>query len=130
MHKTILIMLLAVVSSSAMAEWVVIGTDEKTTYYVYSSSIRKSGNKVKMWVLFDYRMVRNDNPYILSKSAKSQQEYDCKEEKSRVLFYSHYTENMGQGDSRTVEKRILPADWDPIMPESMGESFWKYACGK
>ncbi len=52
MHKAILMILLAVVSSSVMAEWILYGYGNKKeveiTVYADPATIRKSGNTVKM----------------------------------------------------------------------------------
>lgn len=55
MHKAILMILLAVVSSSAVAEWVQFGGNETITIYVDPATIHKAGNMVKMWFLYDRR---------------------------------------------------------------------------
>ena len=57
MHKAILMMLLAVVSSSAMAEWTVVNENKEFIQYADLATIRKLGNKVKMWGLNDYKNV-------------------------------------------------------------------------
>ncbi|MCH6585257.1 MAG: hypothetical protein IH810_05440, partial [Proteobacteria bacterium] len=56
MHKVILMILLAVVSSSAMAEWVEVAESEAGTFIAYaeSATIQKTDNIVNMWVLIDY----------------------------------------------------------------------------
>jgi hypothetical protein len=54
MHKTILMILLVVISSSEMAEWVFVTETEEedfSTFYADPVTIRKSGNNVKMCVL-------------------------------------------------------------------------------
>ena len=58
MKKLLLTLMLSVVSSSAMAEWVAIGTSADGTFYVDPATIRKSGNKVKMWRLIDFNSVQ------------------------------------------------------------------------
>jgi hypothetical protein len=50
MKKLLLTLVLAVVSSSAMAEWVGVGKKENFFSYVDSATIRKLGNMVKIWV--------------------------------------------------------------------------------
>ena len=75
MHKVILMMLLAVVSSSAMAKWVKVSEDKLVAAYADPTTIRKSGNKVKMWVLWDYFTAQEvvSKPYM---SARIQNECD------------------------------------------------------
>jgi len=76
MHKAILIMLLAVVSSSAMAEWVKVSEDKLVTAYADPTTIRKLGDKVKMWALWDYSTAQEDDskPHM---STRVQKEFNC-----------------------------------------------------
>ena len=55
MKKLLLILLLAVVTSSAMAEWVEFTEDDEETLTVYADpdTIQKTGNIVKMWSLIN-----------------------------------------------------------------------------
>ncbi len=122
--------MLAVVSSSAIAEWVEIGeTDEKTaeayatTFYADPDTIRKIGNRVKMWSLGDYKITREEFGVT---SSKSQDEYDCKEKKKRVLFISFYSGHMGKGESLFILNER--GDWKPTSPGSADEAISKFAC--
>jgi len=129
MNKLILAMLLAVVSSSAVAEWVGAGSssDETVTAYADPATIRKAGNMVTMWVLFDYKTAQaGDGKEYLS--AKMQSEYDCKEEQWRMPHASFHSGNMGEGV--IVENASYPGKWSPVPPGSTTETLWKIACGK
>jgi hypothetical protein len=126
--KTILMMLLAVVSSSAAAEWVKVSENEAATTYADPTTISKAGNMVKMWRLIDLRKavsIASDKPFI---SSKGQEEYDCKEEQSRVLALTFHSENMGGGE--VVHSEANPTDWAPVRAGSIGETLWKFGCGK
>jgi len=127
MHKVILMMLLAVVSSSAMAEWTAANEDKKSILYVDLATIRKSGNKVKMLLLNDYKSVQEvaGDKFL---STKSQWEYECKEEQQRQLFVQPFSGYGGRG--QPITWHIKPGEWQPVMPQSVGEIMWKIACGK
>ncbi len=126
MHKAILVILLAVVSSSAMAEWVEIGTTNKSTVYADPTTIRKSGNKVKMWALWDYSTAQegDSKPYM---SVRIQNEYNCKEETDRQIYATTFSGNMAGG--HTINRQG-GKKWEPIAPRTFGETLWKFACGK
>jgi hypothetical protein len=81
MRKTIFLMLLAVVSSSAAAEWVEVSKSETVTVYADPATIRKAGDMVKMWTLSDYK-----TPDDVHRSRVYQHEYDCKEWQIRLLL--------------------------------------------
>ena len=123
--RVILMLLLIVVSSSAMAEWVEIGEDKEETYTVYADpdTILKTGNIVKMWSLLDYRMDK-DNGVT---SVRGKGEHDCKEKKSRIPFVVSYSEHMGGGE--TVETHIEPEpSWQQPPAGSVAEAVLEFAC--
>ena len=127
MRKPIATMLLAAVSSSAMAEWVQVSGTESNTVYADPATIHIAGNTVKMWNLFDLRTARllDKQPYM---SMKRQVEYDCKEERSRLLSFSGHSDNMAGGE--VVFSDSDPHNWEPVSPGSGNETLWKIACGK
>ncbi len=90
-------LLLAVVSSNAMAEWVKVGEIEDTRFYFNHSTIHKEGDKVKMWALMDYKTAKQAIDGKLYLSDMSQEEYDCKKVLRRTLYLSTYSKNMRRG---------------------------------
>ncbi|MCH6585246.1 MAG: hypothetical protein IH810_05385 [Proteobacteria bacterium] len=126
MHKAILMMLLAAVSSSAMAEWVKVSEDKLVTAYADPTTIRKLGDKVKMWVMWDHLTAKvvNSKPHM---STRVQKEFNCKEETTRQIYASAFTDNMGRGDLINNEGG---REWEPVAPRIHDEALWKFACGK
>ena len=120
-------MLLAVVSSSAAAEWVAVGRNETDTLYADPATIRRAGNMVKMWILFDYKTPRDvdNNRY---RSTREQIEVDCNEERERTLAASYHAGNMAKGE--VIHVSSGPDEWHPVAPGSAAEVMWKFACGK
>jgi hypothetical protein len=128
MRKAILMMLLAVVSSSAAAEWVAVGVTESSTVYADAATLAKAGDKVRMWHLVDFNSVQakaTGRRYI---SEKLQYEYDCKEERARLLSFLSHTGNMGGG--AMVEGDWHPQKWEPVTQGSVIDYLRKFACGK
>ena len=126
MHKVILMMLLAVVSSSAMAKWVKVDEDKLVTAYADPTTIRKNGDKVKMWALWDYSTAQEggSKPYM---SVRIQNEYNCKEETIRQIFATTFSGNMAGGHT------INSQGGRPGLPVSQctpTELLWTFACGK
>ena len=129
MRKAILMMLLAVVSSSAAAEWVEVVKLEAGSLYVDPATIRSDGNLVRIGTLYDLNTPvfdqTNGKPYV---SQKLQSEIDCKEKLWRMLEYSWYTGKMGEG--QMVENFSDSYKLKPIPSGSAAEIMWKLACGK
>jgi hypothetical protein len=146
MMKIFLIMLLLLVSSSAMAEWVEVTavrsqeSPEIQTAYTDPATIHKSGNLVKMLVLVDHQSglskgveSKLDTIFFrskgdITKSWKVEDEFDCKDNRLRMRSYIAYSEHMGSGE--IVPNDVVTNQWEPVIPGSIGEALWKYACGK
>ena len=130
MKPLLLGLMLLVTAGAAIAEWTIAGFSDEADKYVDIATIRRNGNLVKMWDLADFKtkMVRTDtgDTYL---SSKMQSEYDCKEEKVRILAFNWFSGQMGSG--KVVYLDHDPSDkWSPISPGSVNEILWKIACGK
>ena len=128
--KILIAVLLAAFSTNVMAEWTMVSGDDYQTAYADLSTIRKSGNRVKMWTLLDYKVVHtsktNGARYL---SAVAQMEYDCKEETARLSALIWYSKSMSQGEV-VYSSGAMPEDFNPMPPGSVGEILFKIACGK
>ncbi len=129
--KAIAIMLGIFLCGTAQAEWVEVDTSRRVglTTYADPTTIRKSGNKVEMWVLYDYKTARTNarKPYM---SIKGQWRYNCKEEQQQPIYEILLSENMGKGEviGKAIYKESVK--WLPVSPESIGMVYWKFACRK
>lgn len=128
MRKVILMVMLAAVSSNAMADWVRVNQDEEMTVYAHPSSIRNKSSKVKMWSLYDYQLEKVLPSGKSYQSMKVQEEYDCKREETRTLGISFHAGNMSAGE--VIFTGSKAQGWKSVSPETAQESLFKYACGK
>ena len=126
MKRLLMGLMLLVTAGAASAEWTIAGGNDEFVQYVDRATIRRNGNLVKMWDLMDNKTVQTDagDSHL---SSKAQQEYDCKEEKSRTLAFTWFGGQMGSG--KVVFSNSDPGKWRPIEPGSIGETLWKIACG-
>ena len=126
MHKIFLMILLAVVSSSAMAEWVkvttsIIGISGDLTAYADPVIVPKYSDRVKMWEMYDSRRSNLSNT-----SSKKRVEYDCKKGQFRQLQATYYSEGMGRG---TVLMSVSDSgQWEPVLHGTVNREMWKFAC--
>ena len=130
MKKLLLTLVLVLISTGTMAEWTKIGEgDNKGGYTTYAdlASIRKAGNRVKMWTLFDYKVEQKASGVNFS-SKKIRREYDCKGEHIRVLAFKLFSWNMERG--KLVRTYNQPQKWEEVQPKTMNETEWKVACNK
>jgi len=129
MRKTVLIVLLAVASNAALAEWREIGGNDNYTVYVNPKINLKGGKVAKMWHLFDYKAMRSSNCHIDYISSIMQYEYDCKHRQFRSAYLSAHSEHMGQGEGSIVQSSPYPDKWEPVVTGSFGEKLFNMACG-
>ncbi|MDE2309845.1 MAG: hypothetical protein KGL01_03330 [Betaproteobacteria bacterium] len=127
MRKVTLMMLLVVVSNSALAEWISVASNKNTTIYVDPATVQRKGNMATMWHMTDYKTPSKDmgEEYL---STKDQNEYDCKEVKVRRRASSQHSKNMGGG--KVVYSDTYTTRWKPVPPDSGIEILWKFACLK
>jgi hypothetical protein len=121
----ILLLIVLLISTNAMAEWVEIGKSKNFIVYVDPATIRKSGNMVKIWSLHDYKTAQGSIPYM---SSRLEREHDCIEKRGKQLFLAFYSKNMGRGGS--IWKDTESRNWLPVASGTIKEVVWKYACGK
>jgi len=129
MLKAFSIAFLLFASQSALAAWEVIHGDDATTIYADLSTIRRAGNTAKMWHLTDYKSAQvpyGGTRYMYS-SSKFYNEYGCKDRRVRVLSFSWYSANMGEG--KVVYGTSKPGQWEPVMSETVRQELWQLACG-
>ena len=132
MNKLVITLALTLINSSAVAaEWMQIpnASDNAFNLHLNMEEVTNSGNKAKMWVMYDStsaQALASGEKYL---SVKMLNEYDCKEIKSRTIFYSWHSENMGAGISIST-KDSPKAKWKPIPPRSDGKISQRIACLK
>jgi hypothetical protein len=122
-----LITLLLLSSGPAYAEWLELSGDHRVTVYTDATTIRRTGDLVRMWELVNFQTLQaSRNPYF---SLKAVREYDCTLEQSRIIGLYSYSGQMGTSEmvGSHLEDEVK---WEPVMPGSLGQDLWKIACGK
>jgi hypothetical protein len=127
MTRLLLIIFLFLSSAPAYAEWVEVGITDEATVYADPDTIRRKGDLVKMWYLHDFKTTQT----VLKKSylsSRSQDEYDCTEDRHRALASTSFSGNMGSGKVRSSYS--IKGKWEPVPPGTMTQTLWKVACDK
>ena len=128
MKKLLITLTLTFISTLASAEWTRIGESANEggyTAYADLTSARKAGGRVKMWVLYDYKIEQKASGANFS-SKKIRREYNCREEGIRTLAFSLFSWNMEKGE--LLRSYNQPQKWERVRPESMDELEWNAAC--
>ena len=125
-----LIILLLLGSGLAYAEWVSIFlTKMEGGYDVYADpdTIRRDGNLVKKWILYDYKTLQLVMG-VAHLSDSVQLEANCTEKLQRRLGYRWWSGNMGNGN--VVFSYSAEGNWIPVGPGTVGHTVWSFACSK
>ena len=114
------------------AEWVDVGgkvEEGLTVYTVYvdPDTIRRNGDVVTLWALFDYKTIQSivGGPWL---SSKARREYDCVEVRVRLLGFTTFSGNMGSGEA--VYSNSDESKWEPVAPDSLDRNLWEVACSR
>ena len=129
MKRLLLITLLLLNSGPVYAEWVLTsGNDDAgLTVYIDPDTISRKGNLAKVWQLYDYKTVQTVAGDSLL-SIKRYNEYDCTEERTRMLGYTWFSGNMGSGT--VVYSTPDEQQWEPVVQGSINRALWRVACRK
>jgi hypothetical protein len=131
MRETFLMILLVVVSNSAAADWIKLGsvpTNGGFDFYADPATAVKAQDLAKMWTLSDFKIEQTRSSGFRYLSARSQYEFDCKIGRSRVIALVTYSGNMASGVS--VDSGMSTREWKPVMPGGIEETSLKLACGR
>jgi hypothetical protein len=126
MTRGILLVLLAVASSNAAADWIMASESAAAVVYVDPATILRTDNRVTLLELTDYRAVPDPgHPY---QSAKRSYQFDCVEGALRTLSIVTFAGKMGGGGIVLVINE--PTPWLLFVPGSVGEILWRIACSR
>ena len=128
MKMVLRVLCIAAASSASQAAWVEIGANETGTFYVDPPTTQRTGDIVKMWYLVDFKRSQIDTNTKSFLSSKDQSEYDCKQERTRTLYYNNYSEKMGNG--KIIFTLKDPLQWRPTGSGTIAADLLKIACGK
>ena len=117
------------ISAAALAQvWLETSKNDKYTAYASPSTMKREGNIVRMWSMFDYKTPQPDAGGKQFLSAKRHFEYDCKEQRVRALAVSSYAQKEGKGDPYSSFN--VKDEWKTVAPETADEFLLRFACKK
>ena len=127
--KRLTLLLLLMISTNVSAEWTMVdkSSNGDTTAYVDSETIKRKGNKVKMWSMYNFKTIQEVAGYRYL-SSMTRYEYDCEEETRRQLDFYWYSGNMRQSEI-VVSQTNIKDESTSVIPGSIDVSFLKVACG-
>jgi len=112
-------------TSNAGPNWVLVseGTNGSKTY-VDPSTIRRDGNLRRHWEYADYASRQPSG----DKSTRSFYETDCREERTRLIEITGFSESMLQGRITGTERGA--GKWDQVAPRTVAEVVMRFVCAR
>jgi hypothetical protein len=110
----------------ARADWHPVTRTAAFVGYSDASTVHRSGGRVQIWEMKDYRLPQptsSGRPYL---SSKILSEYDCANQQTRFLSLAFYSENRGYGDVVSVYEQSFP--WSVVAPGTIARHFLDFAC--
>lgn len=125
MKRLLLSLAIATLSAGAAAQWTPVMVDEMVITYIDRNTQRGKGGLVRMWWLMDYQLVQitHEKGYF---SRLHQSEFDCKNQRQRMLSVALLSERMGHG--QTVFEDPVPRRWEVVRDGSFQDALFDIAC--
>lgn len=110
---------------SSREDWYKIGDSAPMTHYANVSSIRLDGSIAAIWLLLDYKALQRESSGAFM-SDEMLAEFDCKENKTRLVAANARAENMAAGAVVSCDSKAY--QWRPVRRGTVEEAAAKIAC--
>jgi hypothetical protein len=115
-------------TDTAQQQWTLLGSSAANggmDVYVAPASIRRSGDRARMFDLFDFktRQVIDGKAFL---SARNEYEYDCARPRQRMLATTGFSGRMGKGTVVEASDGALP--WEAVGSSGPAYEHWQVAC--
>jgi hypothetical protein len=122
-----LLTLLMLFAPPAWADWdFVVETESGTQVFIDFQTVRKEGNRVKVWQLTNYLKPQKIPSGLEIFSLRTRYEFDCKDETSRMLAITAFPEQYAKGKELGHEGESNK--WEHIAPRSTHSEVLKKVC--
>jgi hypothetical protein len=114
--------------SSGGWEFRTVADDGSWAAFSTTHQLKRSSKTVTVWLRQEFAEQQRDpngDPYL---SVVQQVEYDCAKVRARPLLVMYYSDNNIKGNSQSEEADPKQAPWDSIVPGTLSESNFQWAC--
>lgn len=108
-------------SASVAAEWLKVGQTENYDLFIDPDTISSDGDLRKSWEIRNLKMQSR-----AGESDQYRMEYDCKEEKSRTLYWSVHSGHFALGE--LTKLGLETSYWNPIRRYTIDWDLLKLVC--
>jgi hypothetical protein len=120
-HVTLFVLLLSL-AVPARAEWTRVGETDDAFVYVDMDTVRREGDLGRLWQVHELKKKAEDG----ASSRRALTQYDCKDERVRVLQSSRHSAPKATGT--TVRTFSGPSAWEYIAPNTMAMHLMQLVC--
>jgi len=129
MKTLLLILSLLLITTNAYAKWIFYGENVDGTVYLYDkSTVKRNGDKVRVWAYLNYSPDNKDAKSFNTKSTRALEEIDCVNETRKTLSLYSFTEQDLKGDMRELTNPNPIMDY--IVPNSTLATLMQLVCKK
>jgi hypothetical protein len=118
-----LVLLLMTFAVPTRAEWVKYDERPVASSYYDPATVKKGGNMLRVWV-FTNLWARVDGQW----SRRALLEFDCKEERNRILQQTSFSGPMMSGEIDSKYSFVHPGKWKDISPGSPRATLQSIVC--
>ncbi|MFZ9296696.1 MAG: surface-adhesin E family protein [Hylemonella sp.] len=120
LFTTLLTLLLS--SGGAWAQWFKVAETSDVVFYIDIETVQKEGDRRRVWTIQDLKEMYSDGEL----SMRAREEFDCKEDRSRLLSLTTHSGPMATGT--TLWKTSDPREWNDIPPDTPARIILKIIC--
>ncbi len=128
MKQLFFVALMLLSSGPAYAEWVVIDTFEDETIYMDLDTIHRKEDLAEISVISDFNAAKHLQDGSRYRSARLLHQYNCIEQRFRLLAVTLFAGNMGNG--AMLDALAKEGTWHPIHSDNVSRQLMELACPK
>ena len=125
--KKLLITFLFLFSTNAYCDWFKVTESDTAITFIDDSKITKKDKFIRAWTLTNFLNPVKFDDGTIYQSYVSFMEFDCREDKSRILSSTVYKDEMGKGKTLFTSNEV--SKWNFSPPKSVGDFLIQFACG-
>jgi hypothetical protein len=91
---------------------------------------KRSGKMITLWLRQEYPEAQHSSGGDLFLSNVEKVQFDCGNDRQRVLLVIYYSENNIAGSQQQEENDPKHAPWEAVVPGTQSDSVFQWACSK
>ena len=107
-----------------------VADDGSWAAYSTDHQLKRSGKIVTIWLRQEFAEPQHDANGDNYLSTVQKVDYDCGKDRARPVLVMYYSDNNIRGSAETEEADPKQAPWNPIVPGTLGEYNFLWACNR